>query len=191
MVLLSGSVGSGKSTIAEEVAERLSGALISSDRTRKFIAGLTPETRAGGASDSGLYSHEQTRRTYAALLERARPVLESGRPVIFDATHSTRTTRAAVRDLAREQGIPVLLVHARCDVHVARRRLQARHASGEGASDAGPDFLDESLRRYESPSEWIDSERIDVDTHEEDWRDQLEAALIERGFPGRPLDSPS
>jgi hypothetical protein len=182
LVLVTGTVGSGKSTVAEAAAQRLGAALVSSDRTRKRLAGLASDARRKAAPGEGLYSDAHTREVYEALLARAEPVVLSGRVVVLDATYSLERWRADARRWAEQRGLPLLLLEVRCSEPVALERLAARERDASRVSDAGPEFLAESIRRYEAPDErWAPYHRV-VATDEGDWGGALEVALA--GWPG-------
>jgi len=176
LVLLCGTVGSGKSTVAQRLADRLGGAVIASDATRKRLAGLDPEARAGAGEGQGIYTPEWNEHTYAALLERAAPVLASGRPTLLDATFSAAADRRRARERAAALGAPAWLVEVRCGEAIARQRLSERASAGRDPSDAGPEQLAASLARFESPQEWPPEQRIAVHTDAPDFLDQVQAA---------------
>jgi len=154
VVLVCGTVGSGKSTAAEALADRLEGAIVSSDRTRKRLAGLAPGERAAAAPDAGLYTPEWTERTYVALLERAEPIVASGRAALLDATWASARQRARVRALAGSLGADAWLVEVRCPEAIALERLRRRAREGRDPSDAGPGLLARSRAEFEPPDEW-------------------------------------
>ena len=176
LVLVAGTVGSGKTTLGEALAAAMPGVVVTSDRVRKRLAGLAPDARGGPS----LYGVEARGRTYRALLERARAVLCSGRPVLLDATWARRADRAAAASLAREVGAPFRIVEATCAPEAARKRLAHRASIGEDASDAGPERLAPSIAGFESP---VAAERavwLRLPTDSADWRDraaQLAATL--------------
>ncbi|MGI9433075.1 MAG: AAA family ATPase [Myxococcota bacterium] len=182
LVLVCGTVGVGKSGVAEAIAERLEGVVISSDRTRKKMAGLAAEEHLRSAPDEGLYTPENTRRVYEGLLERAGPVVSSGRLAILDATFSSRAARADVRRWAERRGMDALLVHVDCAEDEVRARVAERSARGTDPSDAGPDFIPISRARFESPTEWPENDRFAVRTDREDSEplERLAARLARR-----------
>ena len=53
LILMCGRVGTGKSTVAEIVADALNGVVVSSDRVRKQLAGLQAQDRATTPTDEG------------------------------------------------------------------------------------------------------------------------------------------
>jgi predicted kinase len=135
LVAVAGEIGTGKSTLADELAWRLRAAVIGSDRTRKWLAGLAPTDRG----DAFIYDEAFSRRTYQEVLRRARVVIESGRSAILDATFSSRARRDDARAVADRAGVPFLLVEVRCaDRAVVRQRLQSRRTepSVSDATDA-------------------------------------------------------
>jgi aminoglycoside phosphotransferase family enzyme/predicted kinase len=175
LVLMTGTVGSGKSTAAHEIAHALDAVVIGSDRTRKSLAGLAL-TEHGGPD---VYSHAFTERVYAGLLERAAPVVESGRCAVLDATFARRADRARAAQWADAHGLPALLVETRCDPSAAHGRLVERAKGGSALgseSDAGPELLERSIARYEPPNEWPARRRLEADTTAPDWRAKLAAS---------------
>jgi hypothetical protein len=175
LVLVGGVVGTGKSTLAAELAQILSGVVIASDRVRKRLAGLAPLARTHAGIDAALYAPAQNDRVVEGLLERAAPVLASGRSALLDATWSRAADRARVQAFARTSGVPALFIEARCAASVARERLARREAAGNDPSDAGPAFYHLSVERFEPPLEWPAELRRVVDTDRGDWRRELRA----------------
>ncbi len=154
LVLVCGSVGVGKSTVAEGLAERTHGVVISSDRTRKAIAGVPLDARRHDAPDEGLYTPANTEAVYGALLDRAEAVIESGRIAILDATFGVAKLRERARAWAGHRGVPVFLVQVQCAEDVVTKRVRRRIEQGSDPSDAGPEFVKISRARFEPPSEW-------------------------------------
>jgi hypothetical protein len=169
LLVVCGSVGTGKSTVAKRLADATGGVVIASDRTRKALAGLAPDSRAGAREGAPLYADAMTARVYAGLLARAGPVIASGRPAILDATFSRAGQRTAARDFARDAGVPARLIEVRCDPRVTRERVALRARRGADPSDAGPERVEPSRAAFEPPDEWPAAERVRVDTDREDW----------------------
>jgi predicted kinase len=134
---------------------------------------------------------------YAALLECAAPIVESGRVAVLDATYYSAEQRDAARRWAAERSIPVRLIEVRCNEQETLRRLASRERDPSRISDAGPDFLAQSIQRNEPPDEWPDDDHVVVFTDRPDWRDSLSAGLVSwptqysrRNPTCRPLDEP-
>jgi aminoglycoside phosphotransferase family enzyme/predicted kinase len=145
LLLVAGIVGSGKSTLAELAADALEGVVIASDRVRKQLAGLAAEER-GGAE---LYSDERIAAVYAALLERAGSVVESGRVAILDATWARCAQRQEAQRWAQARGAALAVLEARCGRDQTLERLARRAREGTDPSDAGPELYELSAAAFE------------------------------------------
>lgn len=155
LVVMSGLSGTGKSNLAERLAQRIGLTHVSSDVVRKHLAGLPIDVPSEPAARPDLYTPALSARTYAAMLERADALLGAHRGVILDATFMRRADREAARALAAARGVPVLVIECRCDPGVVRTRLTQRVQAGVGSSDADWHVYEEQRRRFEAftPSE--------------------------------------
>ncbi len=174
LVVMCGTVGSGKSSVAHALADAGQGVVLSSDRLRKHMAGLAPDAYAGAAPGEGLYAPAARDAVYAGLRDRADAVLRGGRMAIVDATHGTAARRAEMADWAAARGVRAHLVEVACDPAVARARLERRALAGHDPSDAGPELLDASRAGFEPPDEWP-GPRHRVVTSDAGWREALPA----------------
>lgn len=163
VVAVGGIIASGKSTVADALGDRLSAPVIDADRTRKHMLGLAPTDRAESGAFQGPYDPRMTDRVYAELMHRASIVLESGRPVVLDASFRTEALRRAARDLANEYGVPFLMVECQADVDVCRERL-VRREKQRNVSDGRLAIFDAFCARTEPTFELDPSERLVVDT---------------------------
>jgi uncharacterized protein len=136
LLLLGGLPASGKSTLAQALAERLALVPLNSDVVRKERAGLAPTARAGADSAARLYTSAATEATYAALLDAARHWLERGVSVALDASFRRADHRAAAVRLAEARSVPWLAVECTCAPATARARLAARARDDRAVSDA-------------------------------------------------------
>jgi aminoglycoside phosphotransferase family enzyme/predicted kinase len=146
LVLMMGLPGCGKSTLARGLAERAGFVVLRSDLVRKELAGLGPTFRASAAFETGIYSAEQTERTYAECVKRAEGLLLEGRRVIVDATFREDGRRRTFLALARRRCIPALALHCRADLFSIRKRLEERQGD---VSDADWQVLVDVERRWE------------------------------------------
>jgi uncharacterized protein len=133
--LVCGLSGTGKSTVAEALARRWNLAYVSSDITRKELAGVDPGEHRYLPPGEGIYSAEFTRRTYDAMLAQALRHLEAGRSVVLDATYRRRDQRARVLEAARRRGADAWVVECSLSDAEARRRLDQRLREGTSVSD--------------------------------------------------------
>ncbi|MEE9278616.1 MAG: AAA family ATPase [Myxococcota bacterium] len=175
LVLMCGIVGTGKSSAAEVAADALAGVVISSDRVRKRLSGLAPSDRSGAGE--GIYTPERTDRVYRGLLERAQPVIASGRVAVLDATYARAAERESARAFAHARALPFRIVETRCEEAVALERLSRRERQGADPSDAGPSFHSTSAAGFEPVSEVSGDAHLVVHTDACDWRAELRSAL--------------
>jgi hypothetical protein len=144
-----------------------------SDRLRKVLADISPETDTSALPDQGLYRPEQREHVYRAMLERAAPILDGGRTAILDASFTQRTQRDLARSWAAARGVAIRLIEVVCAPEIALHRLGVRSEAGTDPSDAGPSFLATSLARFEPPEEWPPETHQVVRTDETGWEQQL------------------
>ena len=182
LVLVGGAVGTGKSTLAAALADRLGAAVVGSDRVRKHALGLASAERAPASA----YSHTAKAQIYKGLLERAEPVLASGRVAILDASWGARRERESAQALAARLGVPACFVETRCAPELARARLAERARAGSDPSDAGPELHDASRAGFEALVEWPEAQCCAVRTDEPGWQAALDP-VVERVNAARGL----
>jgi aminoglycoside phosphotransferase family enzyme/predicted kinase len=163
VVAVSGGIAVGKSTVADALGDRLSAPVIDADRTRKNLLGLVPTEHAIAGAFEGPYAPAVTERVYAEMMSRASVVLESGRPVVLDASFRTQDLRRAARELAAARGVPFMLIECRARPEVCRERLRER-ARTTSVSDGRLEIFDAFLGRIEPTTELPSSERLVLDT---------------------------
>lgn len=163
VVAVGGLIASGKSTVAERIASEITAPIVDSDRTRKCLLGVQPDDPVHVPAWQGPYSSTAGEAVYAELLRRAGAVLESGRPVVLDASFGRRRHRAAARRLAEEHGVPFRFVECRADTATLRRRLH-RRAENPGVSDGRLEILDEFAARWEPVDELASGDVQVLDT---------------------------
>lgn len=149
LVLIAGLPGTGKSSVAQRLAERAGFRIVSSDEARKALVGLAPEARAPAAFGEGIYSREWSERTYRACLERAMWHLFRGDRVLVDASFREDVQRRAFLDAARDRCVPALILLCIAPPEVVRGRLAER---SPGASDADWSVYERMAEIWEEPS---------------------------------------
>ena len=148
LVLTVGLSGSGKSSVAGLLAERLGGLRLRSDVERKRLFGAAPTAR----EVPGLYSADATQRTYQRLQALAATVLQAGLPVVVDAASLRRSERDAMRAVAARCGVPCHLLLCEAPAALLQQRLQQRLLAGTDPSDATAAVLALQQRIVEWPA---------------------------------------
>ena len=151
LVAVGGLSGSGKSTVAAAIAPRIGpppGARNrSSDRTRKRLFGVSPETRLGVEA----YSGAATDRVYGELTRATVRILRSGHGVVVDATFERASDRARIADAARQADAAFMGLWLDVGGEEMLRRVAAR--TGD-PSDATPDIVRRQLARDPGSITW-------------------------------------
>lgn len=150
LLVTCGVSGSGKSWLAERLAQRLPAVWLRSDVERKRLFGMSPTERPSGERAKALYGPAATRKTYALLAEMADTVLGHGYSVIADATYLQREDRNTILEVAARQKVPALILACDAPDTVLRARVEQRQQADRDASDAGTAVLDLQLRQREA-----------------------------------------
>jgi len=188
LVLVGGLPGTGKTTLAQGLADRLGWAVLRSDEVRKELAGLSPRESAGAGPFEGIYSRAFTAEVYSELLRRTALALSWGDSVVLDATWLDPEQRDAARATARAGHGQ--LHELCCDLAVdeAAARILARAATGGDASDATPGVLARLAREARAP--WTGATRIDTSRSPTDVIDHA-VSLVRPGQATRRSNSDS
>ncbi len=163
LIVMTGLSGSGKSTVALELAQRLEGVRVRSDVERKRLFGFAPKD----CTEGRVYSREATARTYDRMAQVARATLLAGVPAIVDGAFLNRAERDRFRALARELGARYTLVSCEAPADILRARVTARQRTGRDASEADVDVLERQMEWQERPAPDEEADCIHVDTQAE------------------------
>lgn len=164
LILVTGLSGTGKSTVAQELARRWDLAHVSSDVSRKALAGIGPQEHRYDPFGEGIYSAEFSRRTYEAMLEQAEQVLKIGRSVVLDATFRRGEERSRAVALGQQAGVEIWLVECCLPEEEARRRLEQRLRRGDSVSDGRWEIFAQQQREWEPVVEVPSYRHIRLDT---------------------------
>lgn len=141
--------GSGKTTLSQPLVEATGAIRVRSDVERKRLAGMDARERGKGGYQQGLYSRDQTTRTYDRLAALSNLLVRAGHPVIVDATFLKADARTRFADLARDLGVPFRILDYRADPKCLRERISRRMAAGDDASDADLKVLEMQLQHHD------------------------------------------
>ncbi|MBN2224351.1 MAG: AAA family ATPase [Deltaproteobacteria bacterium] len=129
-----GLAGTGKSRVADLLADEMDFQVIRSDEIRKEIAGIDRDEHRYGGFGDGIYSKHMTENTYNTLFDRARRLLSDNRSVILDACFLKEDERRRAREIAEETGSRFLILATTCPDDVVEKRIR-RRMSQESVSD--------------------------------------------------------
>ncbi len=159
-----GLIASGKSTLAKAWATSIKAFYYNSDRVRKELAGIAPETSQKEVMDQGIYTKEFSERTYDALLKHAEKELTKGSSVVLDGSYQNKKEREKVRELARRLAVRVYFVLCGCDEDEMKRRMEVRAQDPMAVSDGRWEVYLKQKERFEPPDELSTEELITIDT---------------------------
>ena len=150
LLITFGLSGSGKSTVARQLCEAAGMIQIRSDIERKRLSGLPAREKSRSGLGEGLYSVDQTEKTYRRLAKLAELVLQSGYSAIVDATFLRRSYRDDFRRLAEQHGLPFTILHCVATDEELEQRVAARELAGRDPSEATLDVLN-AQRKHQEP----------------------------------------
>ncbi len=171
LIAIGGFSGSGKTTVAEALAPRIGappGArLIESDRVRKLLHGVPPETTLPLKA----YRPEVSDGVYREMSWRSGLILAEGGSVVSDAVFDREQNRQMIEVTARSAGVPFLGIWLDADPALLWQRVSERTG---GASDATVDVLSLQLGRDPGEIAW---QRVDAGVTKEEVVDEILALL--------------
>jgi uncharacterized protein len=177
-LVVAGAPGAGKSHLAAALAAESGLCVVSSDETRKRLAGVEP-TRPAPA---GAYSPAASGRVYRQLgVDAAQEMARTG-GVIVDATFRRRADRDSFAAGFTRAGPPPLVVECRAPREILLARARARDRGGPTASDATAQVVERLSREFE-PLDEVAPERhvvLRADRPAKELVDDLRALLDRR-----------
>lgn len=138
LAVVGGGPGTGKTTLAHALAERVGATVISTDEVRRAMQNSGAIGGEAGVLDAGLYSDENVTAVYGEVLRQAHAHLADGRSVILDGTWREPYRRDQARQLAIQTHSAEIELLCETPVSTAAQRVAARPA--EGLSDATPEI---------------------------------------------------
>jgi uncharacterized protein len=156
LVIIGGGPGTGKTTLAQSLADRIRAQVISTDDVRRQLQQEGVIDGTVGVLDTGLYSAENISAVYDAVLRRAHLYLGGGQSVILDGTWRDTGHRQAARRLADETASPIIEFTCSASLDEASARIQKRSAT---TSDATPEIAAALATRNDA---WFEAHPIDT-----------------------------
>lgn len=145
LIAVGGLSGTGKSTIAKELAIRVEGAAgavhLRTDIIRKRMFGAGPLDRLPEA----VYTPEAGARVYAEMLRLAGIALDAGMSVVLDAVFAREGERDEAAEIAAKRSLSFTGLWLEAPAAVLEARVAAREKRGDDPSDAGVEVLRRQL----------------------------------------------
>jgi uncharacterized protein len=151
VLVVMGRVGTGKTTVAKQLASELDWPVFSSDQIRKMLASVPLTERTPPELRDKMYSERMSEQTYKKLLEQGLAALGAQGGVVLDATFSSRANRKFLRTAC--SSVRLQVVELDTDRGKIESRLKARERSASEISDARLEDLEKLNAAYEAPSE--------------------------------------
>ena len=158
MILMHGLPGSGKTTVAAQIAPVLNAVCLHSDVERKRLAGVGATQRSDSPVDGGIYTDSATEATYARLGALTKTLLRAGQSVIVDAAFADKRRRTEFVELAKQCGAQARIISLDIPPDELRARVARREGLSGEYSEAGLAVLERALVRHEP----LDRKELDL-----------------------------
>ncbi len=152
VVLVIGVPGSGKTTVASEIADFLGFPLVTTEVVRVELLGID---RVDEDKD---FSPEELEQTYKVMSLITDFLLAGRTGVVVDGVFRTEAQRQNIIDIADKHKAPILCFQVTCEEETLLERIKARKAAGT-VSPAG----EVAYRKIASEFEPVDDRFIRVD----------------------------
>jgi len=160
LILVTGLMGTGKSTLARELSEVLGIDVLRTDIVRNS---LSPPGDRHESFGEGRYRPDARGRVYDELLRQAGKQLAVGISVILDGTFLQAGQRDAAQQLARDLKADWINVRCVCPRETAFARIAVRlESKTRDASEARPELYD--IQAAEAASEGPPAIGLEIDT---------------------------
>jgi aminoglycoside phosphotransferase family enzyme/predicted kinase len=155
LALIGGNPGTGKSTLAQALAESSGAQVISTDNVRRELLASGAISGGTGVLDAGLYAPNNVAIVYEVALRRAQVLLSEGQSVILDGTWRDPQLRAQAYRVAVETHSALVDLMCVAPTDMAVERIKERRG---GNSDATPEIAD----ALDVHNGWDDAYRVDT-----------------------------
>lgn len=150
LVMICGLPGTGKSTLAKAVAEKIDAVYLNSDSIR---LGMLEERE---------YTEEEKKQVYEAMFEKSAEEMKEGKNVVLDATFYKKELRDDAKETADEAGTDFYVIECVTHEDLLRERILNR---GKEETESEADF--EVYKKVKEQFEPVSEEHLAVDTSNE------------------------
>ncbi|HSG31985.1 MAG TPA: AAA family ATPase [Thermodesulfobacteriota bacterium] len=165
VIVIFGLIASGKSTFADRLSSELGCNVISSDVTRKNLAGIPLTQKAGEHLYDGLYSKNMTNKTYDEMFKQAHEQLLLKNIVILDASFSAESYRNKIINNSQKWKSNIIYIETKTSDKVIKQRLLARD-SNKSISDARIGLFKSFKQKFNRPSDCLKDIYFKTNTNE-------------------------
>lgn len=141
LIIMHGLAGSGKSTIAKNIAAECAAIQISSDIIRKQLFNIPLYENSNSTPYGGIYTPQSTAQTYNKLLALAKIVITAGFTAVIDATFLLQGQRLMFYNLANLLKVPFYILHCQTNDLKITQRIKKRNARNNCISEANSTIL--------------------------------------------------
>lgn len=175
LIMTHGISGSGKTTHSHYAVDHCGLIRIRADVERKRLFGLQP-LASSHHIPGGIYSEAANERTQHHLERLAHDILDTGFPVLVDATFIRQEARDRMKAIALELNVPWYFLAFEAAPATLRERAGKRSAHARDASEADAGIVDLQIARLQplQPDELTRTLGISTDTPP-DWHRLLPA----------------
>jgi aminoglycoside phosphotransferase family enzyme/predicted kinase len=150
LIIMSGMSASGKSTLSQQLLDKLGAIRIRSDIERKRLFGIvsTDNTadKVGNNINTGIYSTEASKLTYEKLITLTSMSIKAGYSVVVDAAFLKYKQRKPFQKLAEHLDVPYKIIQVSAPAEILRQRIMQRK---NDISDADLTVLEHQLNHWQ------------------------------------------
>ncbi|HTY29481.1 MAG TPA: AAA family ATPase [Mycobacterium sp.] len=156
LILVGGGPGTGKTTVARALAEKIGAQAISTDDVRAEMVRLGELTGEPGVLGEGLYTPEKVDAVYESVLRRAHLSLCEGRTVVLDGTWTDARHRERAHQVAQRTAATVVEFACAAPLDATVERIRTRTQT---TSQATPEIATALAERDDV---WPGAHRLDT-----------------------------
>ena len=146
LIIMRGLSASGKSTVSQQLLDRLGAIRIRSDVERKRLFHTAGQNNTANKIDNGIYSAEASQLTYTHLSALATTIIDAGFSVIIDAAFLKHVQRVPFQKLAGYLNVHYVILEVTAPDEVLRTRIKQRK---NDISDADLSVLEHQLSSWQ------------------------------------------
>ena len=163
VIITRGMSASGKSTLTQPLLEKIGAIRIRSDIERKRLFNIKPNQDSHENLKQGIYSKDATAKTYLRLLELSEIIIDSGYPVIVDATFSAVEQRRLFEQLSKRKNIRYIILEFVASHEMLKQRIRNRK---HDVSDADINILENQIKNWQPVEHNEKTYAISINTEE-------------------------